>query len=261
MMKANHASPKVSIVIINYNYAQYVDEAIKSALDQKYDVTEVVIVDDGSTDDSREKILKYKSKKISHYFKNNGGPSSARNYGARKASGEYIIFLDADDTLARNYIDDTLEEIKKYDKKSIGFIYTQLQHFGADNKVTIYPSYDKSKLIESNFIAVTCLLRRSLIIKYPFDESLHSWEDWDFYLTLAEKNIQGVLIDKPLLNYRRHPEISSNLDTQNKFDKTYLRHRLYAKHWRLYSRRVIIRHYTWYLLYRIRHVFDWNVNY
>ena len=90
--------PKISILINNYNYSAYLPEAIDSALNQTYSNTEVIVVDDESTDNSREIINSYGDKILS-FFKKNGGQASAINEGFRHASGDIVMFLDADDAL------------------------------------------------------------------------------------------------------------------------------------------------------------------
>lgn len=90
--------PLVSIIIDNYNYGRFLHEAIDSALSQTYPYTEVIVVDDGSTDNSREIILSY-GNRITPVLKENGGQASAFNAGFAVSQGEIIIFLDADDYL------------------------------------------------------------------------------------------------------------------------------------------------------------------
>ncbi len=96
--------PLVSIVINNYNYGRYLRAAIDSSLAQTYPQVEVVVVDDGSTDDSREIIESY-GKRILPVIKDNGGQGSAFNAGFAASRGEIVIFLDADDELLSNAID------------------------------------------------------------------------------------------------------------------------------------------------------------
>jgi hypothetical protein len=93
-------SPVVSIVITNHNYGRFVAEAIESALAQTHDRVEVIVVDDGSTDDSRRAIERYRGR-IVPLFKENGGQASAFNAGFQQVSGSVVIFLDADDVLDR----------------------------------------------------------------------------------------------------------------------------------------------------------------
>lgn len=87
---------KVSVVIPTFNRSQYIGQAIKSVLEQTRDDIEIIVVDDGSTDDTREKIRPYLTR-INYLYTERGGPSKARNIGMKRASGEYISFLDSDD--------------------------------------------------------------------------------------------------------------------------------------------------------------------
>ena len=104
---------KVSIVVPVYNVEQYLDECLQSILMQTYDNYEVIIVNDGSTDNSLNICYKYKeqSDKIKIYTKNNGGLSSARNYGIERSDGEYIIFIDSDDFWIKDNVLENLVSI------------------------------------------------------------------------------------------------------------------------------------------------------
>src|SRR4051812_16040279 len=94
-------APWASIIINNYNYGHFLRDAIDSALAQTYPCTEVIVVDDGSTDDSREVIAGY-GQRVTAVFKENGGQASAFNAGFAASRGEVVVFLDADDTLLPN---------------------------------------------------------------------------------------------------------------------------------------------------------------
>src|SRR5918994_1808682 len=96
-----------SIIIDNYNYGRFLEEAIDSALDQTYSDTEVIVVDDGSTDDSREIIDGY-GDRIIPVFKENGGQASAFNVGFELSRGEVVFFLDADDRFFPTTVEETM---------------------------------------------------------------------------------------------------------------------------------------------------------
>lgn len=112
----------VSFIIPAYNSANIIKRTIDSILNQKTDIEyEIIIVDDGSTDDLYKTILKYylnKKDKVKYYYKENGGISDARNYGITKATGEYIIFVDHDDYISENLLND----ISKYIEDDIDLI-------------------------------------------------------------------------------------------------------------------------------------------
>lgn len=107
-------SPLVSIIVNNYNYDRYVRQAIDSALHQSYDHVEVIIVDDGSTDNSKEIINQY-TEKATCLFKDNGGQASAFNEGFKISKGDIILFLDADDALK----DDTVQSVVNHWNRSL----------------------------------------------------------------------------------------------------------------------------------------------
>ena len=104
-------TPLVSIIINNYNYGRFLKEAIESALQQTYDNIEIIIVDDGSVDNSRDIINKYSDQCIA-IFKENGGQASAFNIGITASTGEYILLLDSDDYLFERAIEVCLATIR-----------------------------------------------------------------------------------------------------------------------------------------------------
>ena len=117
MKKSN---PKVSIIIPVYNGSNYLKDAIDSALAQTYKNLEILVINDGSNDDgkTREIALSYKDK-IRYFEKENGGASSAINLGIKEMKGEYFSWLSHDDMYYPNKVERQVEEILKYDKKTI----------------------------------------------------------------------------------------------------------------------------------------------
>jgi len=121
----------ISILINNYNYAKFLPECIESVLNQTYQNFEIIIVDDGSTDNSKEIIEKYakKDKRIKPVLKKNGGQASAFNEGFKHCKGEIICFLDADDLFEKN----KLKEISKIYKKGYEYIINNYKFLGNKN--------------------------------------------------------------------------------------------------------------------------------
>jgi glycosyltransferase involved in cell wall biosynthesis len=105
--------PLVSIIMPVYNMADYVAEAIGSVLAQSYGNFELIVADDGSTDNTKDIILSFKDERIKYFYKENGGPYSARNLGMEKATGDFIIPLDADDMITPDYIARHLREFER----------------------------------------------------------------------------------------------------------------------------------------------------
>ena len=118
MYNNNIFNPLVSIVIPVYNGANYVAEAIESALKQSYKNIEIIVVNDGSTDNT-EKIVKKYGDKIRYFYKENGGVASALNLGIKNMKGEYFSWLSHDDIYYPNKIERQIEELKNIDKDNI----------------------------------------------------------------------------------------------------------------------------------------------
>ncbi|RMH75865.1 MAG: glycosyltransferase [Actinomyces sp.] len=199
-------APVVSVVIPAHDYAHTLDAAIDSALTQTVDGSpdrvEVIVVDDGSTDHTPE-VIAARGSRIRSHRQPNRGLSAARNTGARLARGDYVVFLDADDTLDPRFVEATLSALRAH--PAAGYAYTQVHHRGTGERVTDLDPFDLDRLLDRNEIAATALIRRHLVLEHPYDEANRlAYEDWDFYLTLAEHGWGGVLVDEPLLNYRRH---------------------------------------------------------
>jgi len=202
--------PLVTIIIPTYNYGAYISAAIESALTQSYRHIEILVVDDGSVDDTAEIVKRY-ADRLSYLYKPNGGISSARNLGIREAAGEYIVFLDSDDTLSPGYVETSLNHLAM-EAPYVGYVYSQVRYFEASTGASRYPPFGLDALRRENVIPASCVIRSSVAKSYEYDERLHVLEDWDYYLTLAENRIFGALIDEPIFNYRIHVDNKSALN-------------------------------------------------
>ncbi len=111
----NEKKPIISVICPCYNQEKYLSEAIDSVLVQTMKDWELIIVDDGSTDNSYSIMTEYagKDKRITCFRQANGGPSKARNQGAKNAHGKYLLFLDSDDILAPTYLEQGLLQMKE----------------------------------------------------------------------------------------------------------------------------------------------------
>ena len=204
-------SPLTSIVIPCFNYGDYLAEAIDSALAQTHRPIEVIVVNDGSTDHS-ETVAKAYGDRIRYVHQANAGVPAARNAGIRLAGGDYVVFLDADDTLDDTFVAKCASVLEAH--AEAGFVYTQRRSFGRESGCSRFPQYDLDELKRSNFIHATALIRAAVLRDHTFDETFaRGHEDWHFFLTLAEHGIQGVLVDQPLFSYRKHQDRTSKLDS------------------------------------------------
>ncbi len=228
-------SPLVSIVIPCYNHARFLGEAIESALAQTHSPVEVIVADDGSTDGSAA-VARGFGGKVSLIEQENRGVSMARNAGLERARGEYVVFLDSDDLLAESYVEEALGVLGVDER--CGFVYTQMELFGADKETTSYPEFDPEPLKRGNYVHVSSLVRTELARKAGFDPAFaDGWEDWDFFLSIVELGYRGKLLDKPLLRYRKHPGESRVTGVEDRKKRRRMLWRIYRKHPRLYGAR------------------------
>jgi len=203
-------TPKVSVIIPTYNSAQYICETLDSVLAQTYKDYEIIVVDDGSTDNTREVLKPYMSK-IKYIYKENGGPASARNVGIKNARGEYIAFLDSDDIWLPEKLEKQIEYLQS--NPDIALVYSDCIRFNENGvcqrKSNVYhlrEGYIFFKLLEGNFITTsTVIVRRECLDKVGyFDEELddlkHS-EDYDLWLRISRSFKIGY-IREPLVKYR-----------------------------------------------------------
>ena len=226
-------SRSVAVVIPCFGYAHLLGEAVESVLGQISAPGDVLVVDDGSPDDTPEVARRYAERGVRYLRRPNGGPAAARNTGAKEVAGDYVVFLDADDILDPHYLARTCEALAGAGP-DVGYAYTQCRYFGARQGTTNFPEWDLGRLVRWNFVHASALVRLDLARAHPFDQGLRlGIEDWDFYLSLAEDGFRGVLVDEPLLWYRKHDAGSRGdmLERDRAAEREF--RRVLRKHWRL----------------------------
>lgn len=199
--------PLVSIVVTCHNYGRYVGAAIESALAQTHRRIEVIVVDDGSTDETRHVVESF-APRISYVYQHNQGIVAARNTGIGLLRGDFSVFLDADNMLVPTFVAETLPLARE--DESVAFVYTQLEYFGVEQGVSAFPEFDPVALTRWNYVDASALIRSAVFDETRFDGYFwEGYEDWDFFLSLVERGYQGRLLDKPLVRYRRHADHES----------------------------------------------------
>lgn len=139
----------LSVIIPMYNASKYIDDAIKSILSQQNITLELIIIDDGSTDNSVKQLKKYNNNIIKIYSKENGGAASARNFGLKKATGKYIMFLDSDDYISNKNI--CCECINIMESQSLDILIFSFKYYNQiSNKYTIPYNYSQFATTTSN---------------------------------------------------------------------------------------------------------------
>lgn len=205
----------VSIIIPVYNGEKHIEKCITSIINQSYENIEIIIVDDGSTDKTVEILEKCKKvdRRIKYYSQNNSGPSVARNKGIEVSSGEYIAFVDSDDTIKEDYIELLLKTIEKGNFDIVACGYTDISIYGITNLNDFYIDkviIDKEKFINNIFTGVGGTLWskifKSKIIKdnnIKMNEEIFICEDMLFVLEYVTKCTSFGAIKENLYNYNR----------------------------------------------------------
>lgn len=200
----NDTRPTVSVVIPCYNYGRYLADAIDSVLAQTHPPCQVIVVDDGSTDNTREVVRQYAGT-VEYLALLHSGVCRARNEGLLRVTGEFVVFFDADDQLDRRFLECTLKEIMREDRPRVDFIYTQKRHFGEADGVSTFPEFDIERLKRGNYIMMNSLLRTAVARSTGFDPMFAGgYEDYDFFLGIVFRGGIGRLLDAPLVNVRIH---------------------------------------------------------
>ena len=198
---------KVSVITPVYNAEKYISEAIESVLNQSYEDFEVIVIDDGSKDNTLSIIKKY-NRKIRWKSQENKGQASAINEGIKMAKGEYVAYLDADDVC----MPDRLEIQVKYldERRNVGLVYSSFYQINSSGEIQRFiraHPYDDFVLLQEDYIARSTVMHRKKCLDEVglFDESITGDDDWDMWIRVSEKFGIGY-VEKPLVKYRVHGE-------------------------------------------------------
>ncbi|MGA1867625.1 MAG: glycosyltransferase [bacterium] len=227
----------VSVIIPTYNRDWFIGDAIKSVLQQTYMDFEIIIVDDGSTDKTQERIKSFFNKKIKYFYKKNGGAASALNLGIKHSKGKYIARLDSDDIFEPEKLE---KQVKLLDSnQDIGLVYTQAYNIDENgNILELYPKNhtcpQESLKTLRHFLfppSQSIMFRKNCIDKIGyFDENMPITEDWDFCIRMAQY-YQFAYIDEPLVKIRKH----TYMITANKIETAHAILKVMQKHAKILS--------------------------
>lgn len=201
----------VSVIIPNFNYAQYLGEAIESALGQTYSNLEAIVVDDGSTDNSQEILERY-ADRVTIIQQSNSGVCVARNRGVAESKGEFIAFLDADDVWLPSKIE---KQVRAFEESpNAGIVHVgvididdsgnqiQTKLNGMSGKVSHeFLLWEKPVILGGG--SGTMISRRVFENIGGFDSQLSTSADWDLYYRICRK-FEAAFVPEPLLYYRLH---------------------------------------------------------
>lgn len=216
--------PKVSVIVPVYNVEEYIEKSIESLINQTLDDIEIIIVNDGSKDESKKIIEQYLSlypEKIKYYEKENGGLSDARNYGLKYATGDYIAFLDSDDYVELNMYEEMYQKAIKTDADMVecDFIWEYPQKSRIDNGI----KYDennlkKSLLVNSRVVAWNKLYKKE-IIKTAIESDIQfpkgmRYEDVEFFYKIILLLNKVEVVNKPFIHYIQRNTSISNVQNE-----------------------------------------------
>lgn len=230
----------ISIIMTSYNYESLISEAIESLLNQTYQNWELIIVDDGSVDNSVEVIKKYceKDNRIKLYSHENGenkGLTSSLLLGLEKVSNEWLAFLESDDVWELNYLDEKVKAIKA--NKDAGLIFNDVKLIGDETRFKEFDEYfrkrtkllsakniEYTELLDINFITTfSCVMvKKSLLEKCEFKTPMPQCIDWVLWIQIIQNN-KIIYIKKELTHWRLHTKSYMN---ELNIEK---RHKLFAQ--------------------------------
>jgi glycosyltransferase involved in cell wall biosynthesis len=225
----------ISVVVAAHNGAAFLRETLESVLQQSFRDFEIIVVDDGSTDATRQ-VVESCSHPVRYIYQDNKGQASARNTGIRLASGAYVALLDQDDIWLPDKLELQVDAIERSDM--IGMVTCGLTRFDeSGERGTVIPRLNGlsrkavvRRLLYGNCIggASCALLRRSCLDRAGlFREALLMAEEWDLWVRIARDAAIRV-VERPLLRYRLHPANTSeqsaalNLENELEFLRTTL---------------------------------------
>ncbi len=205
-------NPVISVIIPAYNYGRFIREAIEGVLSQTLPAAEIIVVDDGSTDETAAEVAKF-GDKVRYIKQDNAGVCAARNNGVENSTGEFIAFLDADDIWEPEKLE---KQIAKFaEDEEIGLLHCGMREFDSDTGETIATHLEGGDgsvandllLWEKPVVNVSgssiMVTRKAFYDAGGFDTEMKVGEDWDFCYRVARKYKVGF-VPEVLMNYRSH---------------------------------------------------------
>lgn len=196
-LKLKNLNEKISIIIPTFNRGNLIGNSIKSVLNQTYKNFEVIVVDDGSTDNTKEEINKIEDKRVRYIkLEKNAGGSNARNIGINNANGKYISFQDSDDIFYPSKLE---EQIQNLINKNSNLDFCKIKVIFNSSYSQFYPNSRQEKSIrqgdifnelisKGNFISTQAILiRKKFMLKYMFDSNMPRLQDYELILRMIPK--------------------------------------------------------------------------
>jgi glycosyltransferase involved in cell wall biosynthesis len=195
-------APAASIVVPCYNGGRFLDDLMASLSQQTFRDFEIIIIDDGSTDELTLRKLAALEDKARVIHQENRGLPGARNAGIREARADIVFPLDCDDTIEPTFLAETIPALQAA-PADVGMVVTHIRYVGAETRV-IPRYFNRFDLLFTNTSSNALVLRKKAWrVVGEYDETMRQgYEDWEFNLRLAEAGYRGIEVSKPLYNYR-----------------------------------------------------------
>lgn len=194
----------ISIFIPTYNNAEFLPKAINSALAQTLKPIEVIVADDGSTDNTRDVVAGYGDAVKYIYFEHRG-VYTVRNAMLGKVHGDWFLNLDADNWIGPDFLEQAAQVVAESGDEKLAFVYPDRVTFGDYVRENSVPDFDAALFKLGNYVDMNSLVRTETAIRFGFDSAFNDgWGDYDFFLTLAKHGFQGAPMRASPLHYRVH---------------------------------------------------------
>jgi glycosyltransferase involved in cell wall biosynthesis len=222
-MAQSSSRPVVSVIIPAYNAHLYIGDTLESAVSQTFRSFEIIVVDDGSTDDTQSIAQNFCDRGVTVISQSNAGPAAARNRALSIARGEYVALLDADDLWEPDYLQTMVGFLNSHPEVSIAFsdsVFFGKSKFNGRRFQEVYPPCTPitfAKLAaQVSHVCVAATIRREIFDHIGlFDESLRAIDDFDFWLRALHAGCQIEPVPRVLVRYRRHVSALSFEGTAN----------------------------------------------
>lgn len=207
--------PFFSIIIPTYNRADLLRSTIDSILKQSFENWELLIIDDGSTDNTQQVIQSIEDERIRYYFQENNERSAARNLGIAQAFGSYICFLDSDDSFQQDHLEGFYSAIQNTNSAAPSFYFCGVTiHFEKGDQRQVRYNFDATSSVrffaEGSVIPGQVCISKEILVKQKFDEKIVVAEDTDLWIRIAY-HFTSVYIDQTTINYNMHEGNSINV--------------------------------------------------
>jgi glycosyltransferase involved in cell wall biosynthesis len=229
----------IAVVIPTYNYGNYLAECLESLAAQTLEPAEVIVVDDGSTDDTREVFAAAKARlsPASSAWRlitqSHSGFAHSLTRGIAQTTADFVVHIDADDRILPDYLRRLGQALDA--DPSIAFAYPRMRLFGAEQGTFMTFPFNAGRLVwDTNFIPHIAMIRRSALWQTRGYRNLATHVDWDLWLSFLDAGHRGVLVDEVLYEWRRHP---ASMTMQPHRDRRRIRFQLLKLH-----KKAVVRH-------------------